>query len=94
MLTLLRTAFAFILNPLEAGNAPYAYKRSHRHVLIGVGVLALSLATGVILVGAGRDLASLFPGLVFGLGGLFALVIGLVGNDRAVAKLWGNVHSE
>lgn len=94
MQALFRSIFSFILAPLEAGSAPYAYKRSHRQVLIVVGVLAASLGTGVLVVGIGRDLASLFPGLVFGLGGLFALVIGCFGNDRAVAKLWGNVQSE
>lgn len=94
MRSLFRSLFAFILTPFEASTGAYVYKPSHRYVLIVIGVLFSSLGLGVVLVAQGRELASLFPALVFGAVGLVALLIGILGEDRAVAKIWGNVHSE
>lgn len=94
MRSLLRRIFSFALSPFESGSGPYAYKQSHRLVLVVMGVLFSGLALGVLFVAQGRDLASLFPALVFGAAGVVALIVGALGSDRAVAKIWGNARDE
>lgn len=87
----LRKIFAPLLNKFESGDAPFTYKKSHRVVLIILGILFLSLA--LIAAGLGisfGQIAALIPGIVFlGVGGT-ALVVGTLGTDRAVSKIWGN----
>lgn len=94
MRSVFRNLFSFVLNPFESGSGTYAYKPSHRNVLIIIGLLFSALAIGVLFIAQGKGLASLFPVLVFGGAGILALVIGVLGNDRAVAKIWGHVSDE
>jgi len=86
-----RQLFLPLLQPLEAGEEPYQYKGSHRTILITVGILFLVLATiaGTVAILVAQY-AGLFPCLIFFLAGLVCVVIGLLGTDRAVAKLWGS----
>jgi|TARA_Y100001001_G_scaffold125704_1_gene124198 hypothetical protein len=87
----LRQLFSFILKPLESGQVGPSYKDSHRTVLKLVGVLFLVLATVSIgaLVYTGK-IGALIPALVFlGVGGT-CLVVGALGSDVAVSKMWGN----
>lgn len=87
----LRQLFSFILKPLESGKVGPSYKDSHRTVLNVVGVLFLVLATVSIgaLVYTGK-VGALIPALVFlGVGGT-CLVVGALGSDVAVSKMWGN----
>jgi len=86
----LRSLFAFILKPLEAGDAPFSYKPSHRTILILMSCLFAGLAMVTLWLNQARDLGYLLPTVVFGLVGLTGLIVGLLGNDRAVAKLWGS----
>lgn len=86
----LRTLFSPILNPLEAGEAPYAYKPSHRTVLLVMSLLFSVLAVLVLIFNTEGDIGYLFPAVVFGLLALVGLIVGLLGSDRAVAKIWGN----
>ena len=90
MKSLLRALFAPILTPLEKGDEGFSYQRSHRLVLIAVGVLFTALAAGVAVVAQGRDLAYFFPAVVFGVLGVVAIIVGGLGSNRAVAKLWGS----
>jgi hypothetical protein len=63
----------------------------HRKILIVVGVLfnAIWMFTAYLYAGkSGYDF--LLPVAVFFSVGLVCLVVGLLGNDRAVAKIWGN----
>jgi hypothetical protein len=87
----LRQLFSFILKPLESGKVGPSYKDSHRTVLNVVGVLFLVLATvsAAMLVYTGKA-GALIPVLVFfGIGGV-SLVVGTLGSDAAVSKMWGN----
>ena len=90
MKKLLRIIFSPLLNIFESGTEDYVYKPSHRKILIFMGLLFSGLATAVAIFLPADDLGYLLPVLVFGAGGLLSLVIGLIGNDRAVAKLWGS----
>ncbi len=91
MHALLRSLFAPLLTLLEKGDEPFGYKPSHRKILLAVGALFLFLAGvslyfGLIAGGAGAFL----PAIVFFLVSVVCLVVGAVGSDRAVAKLWGS----
>lgn len=86
----LRLVFSSLLGRLEAGDEPFAYKPLQRKVLIFIGCLFTGLAVLVVIFGQGKDLGYLLPVVVFGSAGILALIVGLLGNDRAVAKIWGS----
>jgi hypothetical protein len=85
-----RRLFSPILNKFESGSESYLYKASHRTILIVMGCLFCGLATAVFVLGRGEELTYLLPVLVFGGAGLLSVLIGWLGNDRAVAKIWGS----
>jgi hypothetical protein len=87
----LRQLFGFILRFFESGDEPYHYKPLNRQVLIAVGVLfnAIWMFTAYLYAGKG-GYDFLLPVAVFFIVGLVCLVVGLLGTDRAVAKIWGN----
>ena len=89
MKSLLRSLFAFILNPLEKGSEPYEYKPSHRTILLVTSLLFAGLATAVVLVSERQDSGYLLPALIFGAVSFAGLIVGLLGDDRTVAKIWG-----
>lgn len=87
----LRSLFAPLLNIFERGDEPFIYKKSHRIILIVVGSLFLFLTLLLIGLGLTFGMASvLIPGVVFFSVGLTTIVIGGLGTDRAVSKIWGN----
>ncbi|MFT6389085.1 MAG: hypothetical protein ACJAUP_002471 [Cellvibrionaceae bacterium] len=89
----LQKIFSPVLNLFESGDELYAYKPSHRAILLAVGGLFSLLATGVFAVGLrGEGFGFLIPGLVFGSAALVSLIVGGLGSERAVAKLWGSRH--
>ena len=93
MRTFLRKQFRFILDPLEKGDAPFTVNPLSRKVLIVMGFLFSALSSGSIIVFFLSDLSepiSLFPGVVFLIVGLLCLIVGCLGSDRAVAKVWGD----
>ncbi|MDY0068888.1 MAG: hypothetical protein WDA10_09830 [Porticoccaceae bacterium] len=91
MKEMLRTLFRPLLAPFEKGTGPYAYRPLNRKLLIVMGILFAGLATGVYLAGrGGDDIAYLLPVLVFGAVALVCLVVGGLGNERAVSRIWGN----
>ena len=90
MKSLLRKIFAFLLKYFESGTEEFAYKSSHRTILIAVGVLFSLLALGLLWLAQGQDLGYLLPVAVFGGAGLISLIVGTLGTDRAVAKIWGS----
>lgn len=86
----LRKVFAPLLNLFESGNDPVVYKPSHRKILIVVSCLFSGLSALIVVISRSVDAGYLFPAVVFGLIGLTGLIVGLLGNDRAVAKIWGS----
>ncbi len=87
----LRTLCSPILKPFESGDEPYVYKPLNRKILLVMSFLFLALSTAVFLLAPeGSGMSYLFPGIVFGTVGLACLIVGALGNDRAVAKIWGN----
>ncbi|WP_417568265.1 hypothetical protein [Marinobacter sp.] len=87
----LRQLFAPILKPLETGEVGNNYKPSHRTILNAVGLLFLILASvSVIALFYTGEPGALIPVIVFlGIGGL-CLLVGVLGSDVAVSKMWGN----
>jgi len=86
----LRTLFAPILDFFEKGDEPYSYKPLNRKILIFMSAIFLFLAGLVAyLTRDNSDLGYLLPVIVFSTMAIIGLVVGLLGNDRAVAKIWG-----
>lgn len=87
----LRALFSPILSRFEAGEEPYNYQPSHRTILKAVGALFLLLSL-VCLHGARvtAQPGAWLPFVIFFAAALVCGVVGLLGNDRAVAKIWGN----
>lgn len=86
----LRKVFSPLLGMFESGSDEFAYKPSHRKILVFMSFLFSVLALLVLIMNRGGDIGYLFPTVVFGLIGFVGLVVGLLGTDRAVAKIWGN----
>ena len=87
----LRALFSPLLTPLEAGDEPYHYKSLSRKILLFFGVTFCGLgAQELYLIPDRADPGYYPPGVVFSLAGSYGLIVGLLGNDRAVAKIWGN----
>jgi len=85
-----KSFFGPVLRPFEKGDGPYSYKPMHRKILVVVGALfallcGVSLYFSTMTEGAGF----LIPLLVFGSVSAVSLIVGLLGSDRAVAKIWG-----
>lgn len=79
-----------ILRVFESEQKPANYKKSHRVVLLVVGslFLFLSLASAGAAIHSG-NLGALIPVVVFFAVGLVAMVVGGLGTNSAVAKIWG-----
>lgn len=90
MKSLFRKLFSPILNLFESDTGEYLYKKSHRVVLIVMGILFTGLASLVYILGQGEDVTYVIPVIVFGGAGLLSLLIGILGKNRAVAKIWGS----
>lgn len=79
-----------ILKFFETNEEATNYKKSHRVILIVVGSLFvfLSLASaGAAFVSGGSG--ALIPVVVFFCVGFVAVVVGALGSDSAVSKIWG-----
>lgn len=83
--------FSPILSVFENQDGPYEYKPSHRLILKVAGVLflLLSLAAAAACV-LSKQLGALLPVVVFFALGLVCQVVGFLGSDKAVAKLWNS----
>lgn len=91
MKNLLIKIFWPILNKFEEGEGEYNYTPSRRIILLVVGPLFLLLSVGMLgMVTASGELVVAIPVLVFFAVGFVAMIVGTLGSDRAVAKIWGN----
>ena len=87
----LRKVFQPLLAIFESGTEEYKVDKTHRKILLAVGVLflTLSIISGVFTISAAQ-LGGLIPVIAFFLLGFVCVVVGLLGDDRAVAKIWGS----
>ena len=90
MKDILRRVFWPILKFFETSENSGAHRKSHRVALNIVGVLFILLSFGSAAAGyASGQIASLIPVLVFFSVGLVAVVLGTLGSNDAVSKIWG-----
>lgn len=88
---ILRVLFRPVLNLFEKGSEPYDYKPLNRKILLVMGLLFCGLAAAVAYVAPRDDgFGFLIPLSVFSMVGFVCIIVGVLGNDRAVAKIWGN----
>ena len=91
MKELLRKAFSPILENFESGSEEYIYKKSHRVILIIMGAIFAVLSTAVAVMASEADnIGYYIPVFIFGLVSFVILIVGLLGNERAVSSIWGN----
>lgn len=87
----LRNLFAPILTRFEQGNDEFKYDKTHRAITIAVGILFSIICTGSIyLLILTKTPAAIFPIIAFGGVSIVALVVGCLGSDRAIAKVWNS----
>jgi hypothetical protein len=91
MKAILRKIFSPILNVFEKGNEPYVYKSMSRKILIAMGTMFAGIAAVVILyIIYNKAYGYALPAIVFSCVALVSIIVGALGNERAVAKIWGN----
>jgi hypothetical protein len=91
MKQILRSIFSPILNIFEKGSDAYAYKPLNRKILIFMGVTFAGLTVLVLkFIPEGVGISFLIPVIVFGSVAIVTLVVGFLGNERAVSKIWGD----
>lgn len=91
MKTALRKLFSPILKYFESGDGDYIYKPSHRKILVFMGGLSFFLSIiSLIAAVTASQLGGVLPILIFFIGGFICVIIGLLGTDHAVAKIWGS----
>ena len=78
-----------ILKFFETGEEIADYKRSHRIVLIIVGALFTALSMGSATIAyVFSEIGALIPFAIFFSVGGVALIVGLLGSDNAVSRIW------
>lgn len=90
MKDVLRKVFWPILLFFEKGGNAGGYRPSHRKILLAVGFLFLVLS-GVSLFFSvvAETFSALLPIVLFFVISLVCFVVGLLGSDSAVARIWG-----
>lgn len=80
-----------VLRFFETDVVAVNYKKSHRVALNVVGVLfvVLSLVSAVTTYLTG-ELGSLIPVIIFATIGAIAIIVGSLGSNGAVCKIWGS----
>ncbi|BDX02358.1 MAG: hypothetical protein ACPGRG_05845 [Marinomonas sp.] len=85
----MRKLCAPVLSMFESGDGEYEYKQSHRTILIVLGLLCLVIGSASVAVTlVTGEPAGVIPILLFMLTGLVCEIVGLLGSDRAVARIW------
>jgi hypothetical protein len=79
-----------VLKFFETGEQTETYQKSHRLVLNIVGALFLFLSTAsAVTAYISGEIGALIPVIVFLSIGVVAIIVGLLGSDSAVSKIWG-----
>jgi hypothetical protein len=79
-----------ILTFFETGGDPTNYKKSHRVALNVVGILFIFLSVvSATAAAATGGVGSLIPVIIFVCVGIVAVVVGSLGSNSAVSKIWG-----
>jgi UDP-N-acetylmuramyl pentapeptide phosphotransferase/UDP-N-acetylglucosamine-1-phosphate transferase len=86
-----RKIFSPILNYFEASEGEFNYRKSHRTILIIVGGLFLFLSSlSALMAMNAAQFGAFIPIVIFFIAGVVCIVVGSLGNDRAVATIWGS----
>lgn len=87
---MLRKIFAPLLNIFERGEDEFEIKPLSRKILFVISFLFSLLATVVFYLKPTDSEAGYYlPVVIFGLIAFVGFIVALLGNDRAVAKIWG-----
>ncbi|PXX90351.1 hypothetical protein DIT71_12725 [Marinobacter vulgaris] len=91
MKDVLRKVFWPVLVFFEKGGNAEGYRPSHRKILLVVGFLFLVLS-GVSLFFSvfAQTFSAILPIVLFFVISLVCFVVGLLGSDSAVARIWGS----
>ncbi len=86
----LTRAFWPILKLFETSEKTTQYKKSHRTALNGVGGLFLLLAfISAIAANVSGEMGAIIPVIIFVCVGGVAILVGSLGSDNAVSRIWG-----
>ncbi|TYL48360.1 hypothetical protein [Marinomonas sp. IMCC 4694] len=91
MKEILRKLCSPVLSLFESseGEGEYEYKPSHRTILIVLGLLCLVIASVSLMVTIMTgEAAGIIPIMMFLFTGLVCEIVGWLGSDRAVARIW------
>ncbi len=89
MKAILRKLCSPVLGMFESGEGEFEYKPSYRTILIVLGLLCLVIASAsLVMTLMTSEPAGVIPILLFLLTGLVCEIVGLLGTDRAVARIW------
>ena len=87
----LRRIFAPLLNCFESGEGAFNYRKSHRTILMVVGLLFLIVAiiSGLAALSVAQ-IGVFIPVVIFTTASFVCLIVSFLGNDRAIATIWGS----
>jgi hypothetical protein len=86
----LRKIFWPVLSWFEKGEDSAGYRASHRRILLAVGFLFLILLGVSSYFGVvAQEAGALIPVAVFFCISAVCMIVGGLGSDRAVARIWG-----
>lgn len=86
-----RKVFWPILCFFEKGGSEEGYRPSHRKILLAVGFLFLVLsAVSLFFSIFAETFSALLPIVLFFVISLVCFVVGLLGSNSAVARIWGS----
>ncbi|MGO2235178.1 hypothetical protein B6N13_22850 [Marinomonas sp. UCMA 3892] len=89
MKDVLRKICSPVLGIFESGEGDFDYKSSHRTILIVLGLLCFLIGSvSLVMTLMTGEAAGIIPIMVFFLMGLVCEIVGLLGSDRAVARIW------
>jgi hypothetical protein len=78
-----------ILEMFESGEGKYDYRKSHRTILLVLGALCFIIASvSLFFTLKTGEFAGIIPIAVFFITGLVCEIVGLLGSDQAVARIW------